>query len=215
MTGKLTNTELAFRLDTGELRSLKRDEIAALLFEIGKAQIVLQSGERLYGQLLTDIEIVLVGSENQRATFAHDSLHIGLGMIVLSGQLQHLTNAEFQELLVRVLSLITNSDIVVFRNDSIVAGTVTDQVFQIDEFYFMKQEIAEIIFGSPCQLRASSGQVVSGTMRTPTVTVEFSPTTSFTFSTQSLARILFTDRSISFGFEEPRGLARLLVMLKP
>ncbi len=198
VTGKLLTPELVFRLDAGGGRLLKTSEIAALIFETGKVQIVLQSGERLLGQLLTDVEIALVGHEDLRMTLAHDVMHIGAGIVVLSGQLQSLTNVELQGLLARFLNLITFSDMMVFQNDGIVAGKVTNQVFQIDEFYFNKEDIAEIIFGTPSQLRERSGRVRIGTIRTPTVTIEFSPT-SFTFPTQALARILFTDRTVTFS----------------
>lgn len=199
-TGKITNTELTFRLETGELKSLKTSEIAAVLFEQGRAKIVLQSGERLSGQLLTNVEMALVGAGNFKVMFPPSSLHTSLGVVVLSGQLQGLSNEEFQGLLTRFLKLITHADIVVFQNDGILVGLVVNQVFQLDEFYFNKQEIAEIIFGPPCQLRATSGQVVVGTMRTPAVTVElFNEQTRFEFATQELARILFQDRTVTFA----------------
>jgi len=198
-TGKITNDELIFRLDTGDSRSLKTAEIAALLFERGRAGILLRTGERLYGQLLTDVEMALLGLQD-KITFNRYDLHANLGTIVLSGQLQHLSNEEFQGLLTRFLMLITRADIVVFQNDAILSGLVVNQVFQIDEFYFNKQEIAEIIFGPLCQLRTQSGQVMVGTMRTPTVTVELlNPQTRFEFATQQLARILFMDRTVTFS----------------
>lgn len=199
-TGKITNAELMFRLDTGESRSLKTAEIVALLFERGRVGILLQTGERLYGQLLTDVEMALLGFADQRITFNSYALHANLGTIVLGGQLQHLSSEEFQGLLTRFLMLITRADIVVFQNDAILSGLVVNQVFQIDEFYFNKQEIAEIIFGPPCQLRDQSGRVIVGTMRTPAVTVELlNPQTRFEFATQQLARILFMDRTVTFG----------------
>lgn len=199
-TGKITNTELTFRLDTGESRSLKTTEIAALLFERGRASILLQTGERLYGQLLTDVEMALLGLTDHRITFNSYALHANLGTIVLGSQLQHLSSEEFQGLLTRFLMLITHADILVFQNDAILSGLVVNQVFQIDEFYFNKQEIAEIIFGPPCQLRDQSGRVIVGTMRTPAVTVELlNPQTRFEFATQQLARILFRDRTVTFS----------------
>lgn len=210
-TGKIVNTELAFRLETGESKSLKTSEIAALLFEQGRVKIVLQSGERLSGQLLTSVEMTLVGAGNFKVTFPPTSLHVGLGVIVLSGQLQNLSNEEFQGLLTRFLKMITRSDIIVFQNDGMLAGLVVNQVFQLDELYFIKQEIVEIIFGPPCQLRATWGQVVVGTMRTPAVTVElFNEQTRFEFATQELARILFRDRSVTFA-----RIANLLERIAP
>jgi hypothetical protein len=199
-TGKITNSSLDFRLETGETSSLKTSEIAALMFDQARAKVVLQSGERLSGQLLTDVEIALVGADNPKIKFSKEFLHNGLGMIVLNGQLQNLSSEEFQELLTRFLKLVTRADIIVFQNDSILAGLVTNQIFQIDEFYFNKSEIAEIIFGPPCQLRATSGQVMVGTMRTPAVTVELlSEQARFEFATQTLARILFRDRMVTFS----------------
>lgn len=198
-TGKIANAELTFRLDTGESRSLKTAEIAALLFERGRASILLQTGERLYGQLLTDVEMALLG-QDQKITFNRYNLHADLGIVVLSGQLQHLSNEEFQGLLTRFLMLITRADIMVFQNDAILSGLVVTQVFQIDDFYFNKGEIAEIIFGPPCQLRARWGGVIVGTMRTLAVTMELlNPETRFEFATQQLARILFMDRTVTFS----------------
>ncbi len=217
-TGKITNAELAFRLDTGESRLLKTTEIGALLFERGRVSILLQTGERLYGQLLTDVEITLLSLQDHRITFNRYDLHADLGIIVLSDQLQRLSNEEFQGLLTRFLMLITRADIVVFQNDAILSGLVVNQVFQLDEFYFNKQEIAEIIFGPLCQLRDHGGRVIVGTMRTPAVTVELlNPQTRFEFATQQLARILFMDRTVTFsraaaiaerllpGDEDPQG----------
>ncbi len=200
-TGRITNSSLDFRLETGETSSLKTGEIAALMFDQARAKVVLQSGERLSGQLLTDVEIALVGADNLKIKFSREFLHNGLGMVVLNGQLQHLTSEEFQELLNRFLKLVTRADIVVFQNDSILAGLVTNQIFQLDEFYFNKSEIAEIIFGPLCQLRTTSGQVMVGTMRTPTVTVELlSEQSHFEFAVQTLlARILFRDRTVTFS----------------
>lgn len=101
----------------------------------------------------------------------------------------------------------TKCNVLVFRNDSVLAGTVTNPVFQIDDLYFNKEVIAEIIFGSPDKLRTKSGQTVNGVIRNPVVTLQLtSNETRFPFATQTLASVLFEDSGIILAPKEKRGI---------
>lgn len=208
VTGAIKNSELSFHLESGQQTTYKTDEIAALVLDTGKGEIVLRSGKRFLGQLLTALEITFAGIENQRTTLAP----VVLGTVVFKGQHRYLvSNAEFgmrfQWLLINYLRhSMTKHDVLVLKNDSVLAGTVANPVFQIDDLYFNKETVAEIIFGSPDQLRTKAGQIVKGVIRNPAVTLQLtSYETRFSFATQVLVRVLFEDTGIKLAPEEMRG----------
>lgn len=208
VTGAIKNSELSFRLESGQPATYKTDEVAALVLDTSKGEIIFRSGKRFLGQLLTALEITLAGFENQRITVTPEVL----GTVVFKGQHRYLvSNVEFgtrfQGVLINHLrQSMTKRDVLVFKSDSVLAGTVTNSVFQIDEFYFNKETIAEIIFGSPDKLRAKSGQVVNGTIRNPAVILQLtSNELRFSFATQVLVRVLFEDSNIKLAPEEARG----------
>lgn len=209
VTGAIKNSELSFRLESGQQTTYKTDEVAALMLDTSKGEIVLRSGKRFLGQLLTALEIALAGFENQRIILIPEAL----GTVVFKGQHRSLvSNVEFgmkfQGLLINHLrQSMTRRDVLVFKNDSVLAGTVTNPVFQIDDLYFNKEAIAEIVFGSPDQLRSKAGQIVKGVIRNPAVTLQLTSTeTRFSFATHMLARVLFEDVDIKLAPEEMRGI---------
>lgn len=209
VTGAIKNNELGFRLESGQQTTYKTDEVAALVLDTSKGEIVLRSGKRFLGQLLSALEITLAGFENQRITLIPETL----GTVVFKGQHRYLvSNVEFgmkfQGLLINHLRhSMTRRDVLVFKNDGVLAGIVTNPVFQMDDLYFNKETIAEIIFGSPDQLRTKTGQTVQGTIRNPAVTLQLvSNETRFPFATQVLVRVLFEDVSIKLAPEEMRGV---------
>jgi len=209
VTGAIKNSELSFHLESGQRTTYQTSEIAALVLDTSKGEVILRSGKRFLGQLLTALEITLAGFENQRIILAPEVL----GTAIFKGQHRHLvSNAEFgarfQELLIDHLrSSMTGRDVLVFKNDSILAGTVTNPVFQIDDLYFNKEAIAEITFGSPDKLRTRSGQTVNGVIRNPVVMLQLtSNETRFPFATQTLASVLFEDPGIILAPKEMRGI---------
>lgn len=196
LSGAITNSELSFRLNSGQTVRHKTREIAALILEAGQGSVVLASGTRLAGQLITPLEVALAGTEAATVSLAPESL----GVVVLKGQLKQLNTSEFQELLRRLQTLVTKSDIIVLASSGVLAGTVTNPVFQINDLYFNKETIAEIMFGLPDKLRASSGQIVTGTIRNPAVTFELTDKQNrFTFAKSLLVRVLFVDREVTFS----------------
>lgn len=208
VTGTIKSSELSFYLKSGQQTTYKTDEIAALVLDTSKGEIVLRSGERFLGQLLTALEIAPAGFENQWITL----VPVVLGTIVFKGQHRYLvSNAEFgmrfQWLLINHLRhSMTRRDVLVFKNDSVLAGTVTNPVFQIDDLYFNKETVAEITFGLPDQLRTKAGQIVKGVIRNPAVTLQLtSYETRFSFATQVLVRVFFEDAGIRLAPEEMRG----------
>jgi hypothetical protein len=209
ISGEIKNTELTFRLEDGQSVTYKTGEIVALTFGIDRVYIALQSGQRLNGQMLTGIEIALAGFENQRITLTPGILEQAAATVLLKGQLQHMNTSEFQELLNQVLNLLTRNDVLVLKDDSVFAGIVTNQVFQINDLFFNRQDIAEIICGPPDQLRPWVGPLVIGSIQNNMVTLDVidaqlglarftSLRVKLTFSIPTVARILFLDRTISF-----------------
>lgn len=209
VTGAIKNSELSFRLESDQRTTCQTGEIAALVLDAGKGEVILRSGKRFLGQLLTALEIALAGSENQRIILVPEVL----GTAIFKGQHRQLVSsaefgARFQELLIDHLrSSMAGRDVLVFKNDSILAGTVTNPVFQIDDLYFNKEAIAEIIFGSPDKLRAKSGQTVNGVIRNPEVILQLTNNEiRFPFATQTLVRVLFEDSGIKWAPQEMRGV---------
>jgi hypothetical protein len=208
VTGEIKNSELSFRLEGGQVAAYKASEIAALVLEAGKGEVIFRSKKKLSGQLLNALEITLAGFEAQKVSLAPEVLEIA----IFRGQLRPLISsaefgARFQELLIDNLQRsIAKHDVLALKNDGILTGTVTNPVFQIDDLYFNKETIAEIIFGSPDQLRTRSGQVVTGTIRNPMVTLKLlSEEMRSSFNTSTLARIFFIDTAIEFAPEGERG----------
>lgn len=209
VSGMIRNSELSFRLENDQQATYQISEIAVVILDLGKGEFILRSSKRFRGQLLTPLEINLAGFENQRITLRPEIV----GTAIFKGQHKYLVNnvefgAKFQELLIDHLRhSITRRDILVFRNDSVLAGTVTNPIFQIDNLYFNKETIAEIVFGPPDKLRTKSGQIVNGVIRNPAVILQLiSGELRFSFPTQVLTRILFEDLDIKLAPEEARGI---------
>ncbi len=209
ITGAIKNTELTFLLEDGQSAVYKTSEIAALGFELDRVYIVLQSGKRLIGRLLAALEIVPAGLGDQRITFPPVALERAFAIVLLKGQLQHLNTAEFQEVLNRVLNLLARHDVLVLKNDGVLAGIVTNQVFQINDLFFNKQDIAEITCGPPDQLRPWVGPVVVGSIQSNLVTLDvidaqmslalfINLRVNLAFPMPMMARILFLDRTATF-----------------